>query len=142
MSLHGVPISIVSDRGPQFTSRIWQKLQEALGTQLHFSTALHPLIDGQSERTIQTLEDMLRTCVLDFKGSWDRYLPLIEFAYNNSYHSTIGMAPYEALYGRKCRSLLCCTEVGDRQLEGPELIKMTSEEVPLIQARLKKTFNR
>ena len=85
---------------------------------------------------------MLRMCGLDFKGSWDKYLPIIEFAYNNSYHSTIGMATYEALYERKCRSPLCWTEVGDRQLEGPELIRMTSEIVPLMQARLKIAFNR
>ena len=70
-------------------------------------------------------------CVLDFKGSWDQYLPLVEFAYNNSYHSSIGMAPYEVLYGRKCRSPSCWTEVGDQQIEGPELIKETSEKVPL-----------
>ena len=114
VSLHGVPVSIVSDRGTQFTSRFWQKLQEAMGTQLDFSTAFHPQTDGQSERTIQTLEDMLRMCVLDFKGSWDQYLPLVEFAYNNSYHSSIGMAPYEALYGRRCRSPLCWTEVGEK----------------------------
>ncbi|KAJ8754603.1 hypothetical protein K2173_010694 [Erythroxylum novogranatense] len=96
---HGVPVSIVSDRGTQFTSRFWHKLQEAMGTQLDFSTAFHPQTDGQSERTIQTLEDMLRMCVLDFGGDWECHLPLIEFAYNNSYHSTIGMAPFEALYG-------------------------------------------
>ena len=78
--LHGVLVSIISDRGSQFTSRFWHKIQEALGTQLYFSTAFHPQIDGQSERTIQTLEDMLRMCVLDFKGSWDKYLPSIEFA--------------------------------------------------------------
>ena len=142
VSLHRVPVSIILDRGPQFTTRFWQKLQEALGTQLHFNTAFHPQTDGQSERTIQTLEDMLRMCVLDFKGSWDKYLPLIEFAYNNSYHSTIGLAPYEALYRRKFRSLLCWTEVGDRQLEGLELIRMTSEVVPLIQAKLKTAFSR
>ena len=100
VSLHGVPVSIISDRGSQFTSRFWQKLQETLGTQLHFSIAFHPQIDGQSKRTIQTLEDMLRMCVLDFKGNWDKYLPLIEFAYNNSYHSTISMAPYEILYDK------------------------------------------
>ena len=141
VSLHGVPVSIISNRGPQLTSKFWQKLQEALGTQLYFSTTFHPQTDGQSERTIQTLEDMLRMCVLDFKDNWDKYLPLIEFAYNNSCHSTIGIAPYEALYGRKCRSLLW-TEVGDRQLEGPELIRMTSEAVPLIQARLKTAFSR
>ena len=107
VSRHRVPVSIFSDRGTQFTSRFWQKLQEAMGTQLDFSTAFHPQTDGQSERTIQTLEDMLRMCVLDFKGSWDQYLPLVEFAYNNSYHSSIGMAPYEVLYDRRCRSLLC-----------------------------------
>ena len=75
-----------------------------MGTNLKFSTAFHPQTDDQIERTIQTLEDMLRACILDFQGSWSKYLPLIEFAYNNSYQATIGMAPYEALYGRKCRS--------------------------------------
>ena len=142
VSLHGVSISIISDRGTQFTSWFWQKLQEALGTQLDFSTAFHPQTDGQTERTIQTLEDMLRMCVLDFKGSWDQYLPLVEFAYNNSYHSSIGMPPYEALYGRKCRSPLCWTEVGEKQIEGPDLIRETSEKVPLIQDRLRTAFSR
>ena len=104
--LHGVPISVVSDRDPRFTSRFWKKLQEALGTKLHFSTAFHPQTDGQSERIIQILEDMLRCCILEFSGSWERYLPLIEFAYNNSFQSSIKMAPYEALYGRKCRTPL------------------------------------
>ena len=80
--------------------------------------------------------------MLDFKGSWDQYLPLVEFAYNNSYHSSIGMAPYEALYGRKCRSPSCWTEVGDKQIEGPELIRETSEKVPLIQERLRTAFSR
>ena len=84
----------------------------------------------------------MRMCVLDFKGSWDKYLPLIEFAYNNSYHSSIGMAPYEALYGRKCRSSSCQSEVGEKQIEGPELIRETTEKVPLIQARPKTTFSR
>ena len=142
VALHGVPVSIVSDRGPQFTSRFWQKLQEALGTKLDFSTAFHPQTDGQSERTIQTLEDMLRMCVMDFGGSWEKYLPLVEFAYNNSYHSTIGMAPYEALYGRKYRSPSCWMEVGDRELEGPELIIETSEKVPIIQERMRTAFSR
>ena len=98
--LHGTPVSIVSDRDPWFTSRFWPSLHRALGTRLHFSTAFHPQTDGQSERTIQTLEDMLRACVLEFKGIWDRHLPLMEFSYNNSYQSSIEMAPYEALYGR------------------------------------------
>ena len=87
--LHGVPVSIVSDRGSVFTSRFQQKLQEAIGSRLDFSTAFHPQTDGQSERTIQTLEDMLRMCVMDLGGSWDDHLPLVEFAYNNSYHSSI-----------------------------------------------------
>ncbi|KAG8485758.1 hypothetical protein CXB51_019146 [Gossypium anomalum] len=103
VKLHGVPISIVSDRDPRFTSRFWKKLQEALGTKLHFSTAFHPQTDGQSEWIIQILEDMLRCCILEFSGLWERYLPLIEFAYNNSFQSSIKMAPYEALYGRKSK---------------------------------------
>ena len=102
--LHGVPVSIVSDQDPRFTSRFWPSLQAALGTRLHFSTAFHPQTDGQSERTIQALEDMLRGCVIEFKGSWDTHLSLMEFAYNNSYQSSIGMAPFEALYGWKCRT--------------------------------------
>ena len=100
---HGVPISIISDRDSRFTSRFWQTLQKAMGTRLDFSTAYHPQTDGQSERTIQTLEDMLRSCVIDFGGSWDTHLPLVEFSYNNSYHLSIQCAPFEALYGRKCR---------------------------------------
>ena len=97
----------MSDRDPRFTFRFWPKLQKALGTTLHFSTAFRPQIDGQSKRTIQTLEDMLKACVLDFKGSWVKYLPLVEFAYNNSYQASIGMTLYEALYGRKCRTPIC-----------------------------------
>ena len=104
MRLHGVPRKIISDRDSQLTSHFWSSFQKALGSELGFSTTFHPQTDGQSERTIQTLEDMLRACVLDFKGSWEDQLPLIEFAYNNSYHATIGMPPYEALYGRRCRS--------------------------------------
>jgi hypothetical protein len=107
--LHCVLESIVSDRDPRFTSRFWMSLQKAMETQLRFSTAYNPQTDGQSERTIQTLEDMLRACVLDFNGSWARYLPLIEFA---CYQTSIGMAPYEALYGRKCRSPLYWDELG------------------------------
>ena len=112
--LHGVPMSIISDRDPRFTSRFWKKLQEALVTKLNFSTAFHPQTDGQSERVIQVLEDMLRCCVLEFGGSWEKYLSLIEFAYNNSYQSSIQMAPYEALYGRKCRTPLYWTELSEK----------------------------
>ncbi|XP_073031193.1 uncharacterized protein [Primulina eburnea] len=99
--LHGIPVSIVSDRDPRFTSEFWKSLHRALGTKLAFSTAYHPQSDGQSERVIQILEDMLRACTIDFPGSWDSKLPLVEFTYNNSYQSSIGLAPYEALYGRK-----------------------------------------
>ncbi|GKB02840.1 putative reverse transcriptase domain-containing protein [Tanacetum coccineum] len=97
---HGVPLSIISDRDSRFASGFWRSLQNALGTNLNMSTAYHPETDGQSERTIQTLEDMLRACVIDFGGSWDRHLPLVEFSYNNSYHASIKAAPFEALYGR------------------------------------------
>ena len=100
------------------------------------STAFHPQTDGQSERTIQVLEDMLGACVLDHKGSWEEHLPLVEFAYNNSYHVSIQMAPYKALYRRPCRSLLCWTEVGDSSITGPDLIRDTSEKVGLIRQRL------
>ncbi|KAL4030699.1 hypothetical protein IC575_008949 [Cucumis melo] len=107
VSQYGVPVSIVSDRDPRFTSKFWPSLQKAMGTGLKFSTSFHPQTDGQSERTIQTLEDMLRACVLQLKGSWDIHLPLMEFAYNNNYQSSIGMTPYEALYGRPCRTPVC-----------------------------------
>lgn len=134
---HGVPLSIVSDRDSRFTSRFWKSLQEELGTKLHLSTAYHPQTDGQSERTIQTLEDMLRACVLDFGGNWEKHLPLIEFSYNNSYHSTIKMAPYEALYGRKCRSPSCWLQVGEKVFAGPNLIQETAEKVEVIRERMK-----
>ncbi|KAA3452451.1 Gag protease polyprotein [Gossypium australe] len=97
--LHRVPLFIILDRDPRFTSQFWKKLQDALGTKLNFSTTFHPQTDGQSERVIQILEDMLRCCVLEFQGSWEKYLPLVESAYNNSYQSSLKMAPYEALYG-------------------------------------------
>ena len=101
---HGVPLSIVSDRDPRFTSRFWKELQLALGTWLNFITTFYSRIDGQSKRLIQVLEDMLRGCVMEFTRGWDRYISLIELAYNNGYQSSIGMAPYEALYGRRCRT--------------------------------------
>lgn len=134
--LHGVPVSIVSDRDPRFTSRFWQSLQSALGTDLLFSTAFHPQTDGQSERTIQILEDMLRACVLDFQGSWEDHLSLAEFAYNNSYQSSIGMAPFEALYGRACRSPVCWADVGETTPLGPDLVQETTKNVALIRQRL------
>ncbi|GJZ61787.1 putative reverse transcriptase domain-containing protein [Tanacetum coccineum] len=110
--------------------------EEALGTKLDMSTAYRPQMDGQSERTIQTLEDMLRACVIDFGSSWDRHLPLVEFSYNNSYHTSIKATPYEALHGRKCRSPVYWSEVGDSQLTGPELIRDTTEKIIQIKNRL------
>ncbi|KAL0329277.1 UNVERIFIED_CONTAM: Transposon Ty3-G Gag-Pol polyprotein [Sesamum radiatum] len=115
----------------------WESLQGALGTKLHFSTAFHPQTDGQSERTIQTLEDMMRVCIMEFKGNWDDHLPLMEFAYNNSFHSSIGMAPYEALYGRRCRSAVCWDIEGLQQLEGPELVEETMEKIQIVKRCLK-----
>ena len=107
--LHGIPVSIIQDRDPRFTSRFWGKLQEALGTQLNFSTTFHRQTEGQLQRVIQVLEDMLRSCVINSKGSWDRHISLVEFVYNNSFQSSIGMTPYEALYERKCRTPMCWT---------------------------------
>ncbi|GKB37509.1 reverse transcriptase domain-containing protein [Tanacetum coccineum] len=126
---HGIPVSIISDHNSHFTSRVWQSLHKALGTQFNLSTAYHPQTDGQSERTIQTLEDMLRACVIDFGNGWDRHLPLVEFSYNNSYHTSIKAAPFEALYGRKCRSPVCWAEVVEAQLTGPEIIHETTKKI-------------
>nr|GEZ40080.1 putative reverse transcriptase domain-containing protein [Tanacetum cinerariifolium] len=115
---HGIPVSIISDRDPRFASNFWRSLQNALGTRLDVSTAYHLKTDGQDERTIQTLEDMLRACVIDFGKGWVNHLPLVEFSYN-SYHASIKAAPFEALYGQKCRSPVCWTEVGEAQIFGP-----------------------
>jgi hypothetical protein len=122
VALYGIPNNIVSDRDPRFVSRFWKSLHKALGTKLSFSTAYHPQTDGQSERTIQVLEYMLHASSLEFKESWDELLPLVKFAYNNSYQSSIKMAPYEALYGRMCRSPIYWGEIGERKFIGPELV--------------------
>ncbi|GJU79526.1 putative reverse transcriptase domain-containing protein [Tanacetum coccineum] len=106
------------------------------------STAYHPQTDGQSERTIQTLEDMLRACVIDFGKGWDRHLPLVEFSYNNSYHTSIKAAPFEALYGRKCRSPICWAEVGDAQLTGPKIVHETTEKIIQIKKRIQAARDR
>ncbi|GJV63491.1 putative reverse transcriptase domain-containing protein [Tanacetum coccineum] len=142
VSRHGVPVSIISDRDGRFVSQFWQSLQEAFGTQLDMSTAYHPETDGQSERTVQTLEDMLRACVIDFGKGWDRHLPLIEFSYNNIYHTSIKAAPFEALYGRKCQSPVCWAEVGDAQLTGPEIVRETTEKIIQIKHRLQASRDR
>ncbi|GJR92315.1 putative reverse transcriptase domain-containing protein [Tanacetum coccineum] len=112
---HGVLISILSDRDSCFTSRFWQTVQEALGT---------------------------RACVLDFGGSWDVHLPLVEFSYNNSYHSSVRCASFEALYGRKCRSSIMWAEVREGHLIGPELVQETTENISQISDRLKAARDR
>ncbi|GJX00819.1 putative reverse transcriptase domain-containing protein [Tanacetum coccineum] len=139
---HGIPVSIICDRDPRFASNFWRSLQNALGTNLDMSTAYHPQTDGQSERTIQTLEDMLRACVIDFGKGWVNHLPLVEFSYNNSYHASIKAAPFEALYGRKCRSPVCWTEVGEAQILGPELIQETTERIVQIKQRMQAARDR
>ncbi|GJW82242.1 putative reverse transcriptase domain-containing protein [Tanacetum coccineum] len=100
------------------------------------STAYHPQTDGQSERTIQTLEDMLRACAIDFGKGWVNHLPLVEFSYNNSYHASIKVAPFEALYGRKCRSPVCWAEVGQVQLTGLEIVQEITEKIIQIKQRM------
>ena len=131
--LHRIPVSIVSDCNPRFTSRFWKELQSSLGTRLNFSTTFHPQIDGQSEKVIQVLEVMLRGCVLDFPGSWDRYISLMEFSL---------MAPYEALYGRKCRTPVRWTELNEHKVIGPDIVKETEEKIWVIQQRLKAASDR
>nr|KYP48073.1 Transposon Ty3-G Gag-Pol polyprotein [Cajanus cajan] len=140
--LHGVPSSIISDRDPRFTSRFWQSLHQALGTKLKLSSAYHPQTDGQSERTIQSLEDLLRACVLDHLGNWEEVLSLVEFTYNNRFHASIGMAPFEALYGKRCRTPLCWYQDGETVVVGPELILQTTEKVKMIQERMKTAQSR
>ncbi|GJX67320.1 putative reverse transcriptase domain-containing protein [Tanacetum coccineum] len=117
-------------------------LQKALGTSLDMSTAYHPQTDGQSERTIQTLKDMLRACVIDFGNGWVKHLPLVEFSYNNSYHASIKAAPFEALYGRKCRSPVCWAEVGEVQLTGPEIVQETTEKIIQVKQRMQAARDR
>jgi len=135
-------VSIVSDGDPIFTSHFLKAFQRALGTRLKMSTSHHPQTDGQTERTIQTLEDMLRACMLEDGGSWNNHLPLIEFSYNNNYHSSIGMAPYEALYGRKCRTPLCWAEVGDKGIISPKIVQETTRKIKSIQEKMRTAHSR
>ena len=127
--LHGVPKKIVSDRGTQFTSQFWRKVHESLGTKLNFSSAYHFQTNGQTERTNQILEDMLRACTLQYGTSWDKSLPYAEFSYNNSHQKSLKMAPFEALYGRKCRTPLFWNQTGERQVFGPKVLRDVEEQV-------------
>ncbi|GJV22706.1 putative reverse transcriptase domain-containing protein [Tanacetum coccineum] len=139
---HGIPVSIVCDRDPRFASHFWRLLQKALGTSLAMSTTYHPETDEQSERTIQTLKDMLRACVIDFVKGWVNHLPLVKFSYNNSYHASIKAVPFKALYGRKCRSPVCWAEVGEVQLTSLEIVQETTEKIVQIKQRIQAAHDR
>jgi hypothetical protein len=142
VKLHGVPSRIVSDRGTQFTSRFWKSLHQAMGTKLDFSSAYHPQTDGQTKRVNQIMEDMLRACVLTYGKDWEQSLPYAEFSYNNSYQASLSMSPFEALYGRKCKTPLMWSEVGERALVGPALIKEAEEKVAEIREKLRAAQSR
>nr|GFC63496.1 hypothetical protein [Tanacetum cinerariifolium] len=135
-----IPVSIISDRDPRFASNFWRSFQNALGNRLDMSIAYHPETDGQSERTIQTLEDMLRACAIDFGKGWVNRLPLVEFSYDNSYYASIKATPFEALYGQKCRSPVRWIEVREAQILGPELIQEATEKIVQIKQRIGRTF--
>ena len=123
MRLHGIPCKIISDRYSIFTSSFWIELQGALRTKLNLSTTYHPQIDGQTERVNQVLEDMLHMYVMDNQAKWEEYLHLVEFSYNNGHHSSLGMPPYQALYGRPCRTPLSWDRIEDRITVEPQIVK-------------------
>ena len=127
--LHGLPKAIVSDKDVKFTSNFWKGLFVDLGAKLNFSTAYHPQTDGQTERVIQVFEDMLRMYVMDKPTKWEDYLHLVKFAYNNGQHASLGMSPYEALYGRRCRTPVTCDNPVNMIFLGPELLKEMEQEV-------------
>jgi hypothetical protein len=130
--LHGVPRTIISDRGAQFIACFCEQLQYALGTKLIRCSGYHPQTDGQTERVNQILEDMLRACIIHYGASWDKCLALAEFSYNNSYQSSLQMAPFEALYGRRCRTPLSWSETGERKIFGLDLVIEDEDKVKVI----------
>ncbi|GJY05072.1 putative reverse transcriptase domain-containing protein [Tanacetum coccineum] len=134
-SAHFLPMKETNSM-EKLTRQYLKEVVSRHGTQLDMSTAYHPQTDGQSVRTIQTLEDMLCACVIDFGKGWDRHLPLVEFSYNNSYHTSIKATPFEALYGRKCRSPICWAEVGDAQLTGLKIVHETTKKIIQIKKRI------
>lgn len=140
--LHGVPMRIVSDQGSQFTSHFWASLHDVLETHLDLSTAYHPQTNGQTERTNQILEDILRACALEFTVDWEKCLPYAEFAYNNSFQSSLKMSSFEVLYGRKCRTPLYWSESGERCIFRPDTLKQAEEKVRLIRDRLQAAQSR
>jgi hypothetical protein len=133
---------IISDRGAQFIARLWEQLQYALGTKLIRSSTYHPQTDGQTERINQILEDMLRACTLQYDKNWDKCLSLEKFSYNNSYQASIKMAPFEALYGRRCRTPLSWSQTGERKIFGPDIVTEAEEKVKDIQTNLKAAQSR
>jgi transposase InsO family protein len=132
-----VPKKIVSDRGTQITSKFWEKLHESMDMKLNFSSAYHPRTDGQIERVYQILKDMLRARALKDNQSWDKYLPYAEFSYNNSYQESIKIAPFEVLYGRKCRTPLFWNEPGENQIFGPDILQEAERQVQMVRENLK-----
>jgi hypothetical protein len=140
--LHGIPKTIISDRGAPFIARFWEQLQSALGTKLIRSSAYHPQTDGQMERVNQILEDMLRACIIHYGTSWDKCLALAEFSYNNSYQSSLQMSPFEALYGHRCQTPLSLSETSERKIFGPDLVVEAEDKVRVIQTNLKTTQSR
>jgi transposase InsO family protein len=137
LKLHRVPNSIVSDRGAQFVSKFWRSLHQALKTHLDYNSAYHPQTDGQAERVNQVLEDMLRVCVLAYGKCWEDSLGFAEFSYNNGYHASLKKVPFEVLYGRKCRTTLMWSEVGERAIESPNFIKTAEEKIVEVQENLR-----
>jgi hypothetical protein len=137
LKLHGAPRSIVSDRGPQFTAQIWKNLHASVGTKLNYSTTFHSQTDGQTKRVNQVLEDLLRACVLTYGSDWEKSLSYAEFSYNNGYQASLRMAPFEALYGRRCRTPLMWFEVGERIFFGPATVVEAEENVAKVRENLK-----
>ncbi|WVZ80905.1 hypothetical protein U9M48_028342 [Paspalum notatum var. saurae] len=133
--LHGVPKRIISDRGSQFTSRFWEQLHDSLDTKLRFSTAYHPQTDGQTKRTNQILEDMLRACAIQYGTSWNKCLPYAEFSYNNSYQASLKKSPFEAQYGKRCRTPLFWNQIGEKQVFGPDIIQDAEQQLRISKQR-------
>ena len=142
VKLHSIPKTIISDRGPQSTAHFWERMHKSLGTSLVRSTSYHPQTLGQTERLNQVLEDMLRACVLSSRGFWESRLPLAEFSYNNSYQESIKMAPFKALYGRKCRTTLNWVESRERRYYGIDFVNDAEKKVQTIQQHLRAAQSR
>jgi hypothetical protein len=135
--LHGIPKTILSDRGTQFVARFWAHVHESLGTKLIHSSNFHPQTDGQTERVNKIVKDMLRGCVIHFDMTWDKCLALAEYAYNNSYQASLKMDPFDALYGRRCHTPLNWSQAGERTLFGPKLVQGAEEKVSVIRENLR-----